>query len=65
MLNGYPHALPLFGALKLGTRLKQSENTTTAEGKKLEEAFNNYYLTGNMLSVTLSIMYVNLIKNTV
>lgn len=63
LLSGYPHSLTLFGALKLGTRLKHSENTSTDEGKKKEEAYNNYYLIGNLISVSLSIIYVNLIKN--
>jgi hypothetical protein len=63
LLSGYPHTLTLFGALKLGTRLKHSENTSTDEGKKREEVYNNYYLIGNLISVTLSVIYVNLIKN--
>ncbi|MBU3661504.1 MAG: hypothetical protein FGM14_16695 [Flavobacteriales bacterium] len=63
LLSGYPHTLTLFGALKLGTRLKHSENTSTDEGKKQEEIYNNYYLVGNLISVSLSIIYVNLIKN--
>lgn len=63
LLSGYPHSLTLFGALKLGTRLKHSDNPNTDEGKKREEIYNNYYLTGNIISVSLSIVYVNLIKN--
>lgn len=63
LFSGYPHALTLFGALKLGTRLKHTENTSTEEGKKREEIYNNYYLIGNLISVALSIVYVKLIQN--
>lgn len=63
LISNYPHALTLFGALKLGTRLKHTENTSTDEGKKREETYNNYYLIGNLISVSLSIIYVQLIES--
>lgn len=63
LISGFPHTLTLFGALKLGTRLKHSDNTNSEEGKKQEENYNFYYLIGNFLSVSLSIVYFNLIKN--
>lgn len=63
LLSEFPHALTLFGALKLGTRLKHSHNTDIEEGRKQEEIYNSYYLIGNIISVSLSIVYYNLIKN--
>ena len=45
---GYPHILTLFGAMKLGTRLKDSSDTP---------AFNNYYLIGNLASVCVAMAY--------
>src|SRR5690606_32802056 len=58
LYSGIPHALTLFGALKLGTRLKmQSEDDI-----KKESIFNDYYLIGNFMSVGLSIFYYNIIK---
>lgn len=62
LLSGFPHALTLFGALKLGTRLKQADNVDTAAGRKQAEIFNNYYLVGNLISVGLCILYYNLLK---
>lgn len=61
-LNNFPHALTLFGALKLGTRLKSADNETTEEGKKSENKYNDYYLVGNFVSVCLSMVYYNLLK---
>lgn len=52
LVNNYPHALTLFGALKLGTRLKR-EDVNPAEGK----SFNDYFLLGNMVSVAAAILY--------
>lgn len=48
----YPHALTFFSALKLGTRLKHSET----DGKT-ENGFNDFYLIGNLISVTIAITY--------
>lgn len=47
----YPHALTLFSALKLATRLKHDEPTGAQENK-----FNDYYLVGNLISVLLAIL---------
>lgn len=63
LISELPHALTLFGALKLGTRLKHTDNTENEKGRKREEAYNNYYLIGNIISVTLSIVYHDLIKH--
>ena len=54
LVNKYPHALALFGTLKLGTRLKR-EDKNAAEGN----SFNDYYLIGNMVSVSAAIFYSN------
>jgi hypothetical protein len=62
LISGLPHALTLFGALKLGTRLKRSDETITEIGKKEEGKYNDYYLIGNLISVTMSIFYYNLLK---
>lgn len=62
LYSGFPHALTLFGALKLGTRLKSADNEKTPEGRKKESNYNDYYLIGNLISVALSIFYYQLIK---
>ncbi len=62
LLSGFPHALTLFGALKLGTRLKRADNERTAEGRKEESLYNDYYLMGNFISVILSMVYFSLLK---
>lgn len=62
LLNGFPHVLTLFGALKLGTRLKSADNEQTEEGRQKEDSYNDYYLIGNFISVALSIVYYNLLK---
>ena len=49
----YPHALTLFSALKLATRLKHVEPAGAEENK-----FNDYYLVGNLTSVLLAILYI-------
>ena len=54
LLLDYPHALTLFSALKLATRLKR-------EGEE-ERGFNDYYLLGNLLSVLAAMGYVVLIR---
>jgi acyl-CoA thioesterase FadM len=54
LLLDYPHALTLFSALKLATRLKR-------EGAE-ERGFNDYYLMGNLLSVLAAMGYVLLVR---
>lgn len=63
LISNLPHILTLFGALKLGTRLKSADNEKTEEGKVKESNYNDYYLIGNFISVALSIVYYNLLKN--
>lgn len=55
LVNGYPHALTLFGALKVATRLKRS-----SDDKNDDEAFNSFYLIGNFISVMMAIGYVHI-----
>lgn len=55
--SGYTQALPFFGALKLATRLSHDEKISN------RDAFNNYYLLGNLLSVAVAIGYSNLFLN--
>lgn len=57
LCNNYPHALTLFSALKLATRLKHDEI------KNNEDRFNDYYLIGNLASVTIAIGYVYFYQN--
>jgi len=47
LLNDLPQALILFGALKIGTRLREGENKIS----------NDYFLVGNLISVLLAIGY--------
>ena len=63
LISGFPHVLTLFGALKLGTRLKSADNENTEEGRKKESRYNDYYLVGNFISVALSIVYFNLLHD--
>jgi hypothetical protein len=58
LLNDYPHALTLFSALKLATRLKHQDIDRDTENK-----FNDFYLVGNMVSVIAAISYVGLYKH--
>jgi len=52
LVKGLPQVLILFGAMKLGTRL-----TTGTES----EAWNDYFLMGNLYSVALSIVYATIL----
>ena len=54
LINGYPHSLTLFGALKLATRLKREDS----EDKEKESVYNDFYLIGNFISVMMAIWYV-------
>lgn len=57
LVNDYPHALTLFGALKVATRLKR-----TSDSKNDDEAFNSFYLLGNFISVMIAFGYVHFYK---
>jgi hypothetical protein len=52
LLSGYPQALTLFAALKIGTRIKD-ENPVS----------NDFYLVGNLISVSLAIFYTMLLQH--
>ena len=51
LINNITTALAFFGALKLGTRLKHEESIED------HNRFNDYYLLGNLASVTVAIFY--------
>jgi hypothetical protein len=57
LINDLTSALTFFSALKLATRLKHQE--TGIEHNK----FNDYYLVGNLASVTVAIFYMYIFKN--
>lgn len=61
LINGYPHALTLFGTLKLATRLKRD----TDSDKTKESMYNDFYLLGNFISIIVSIFYVYLYEELV
>jgi hypothetical protein len=53
LINNFPHALTLFGTLKLATRLKRE-----SDNEKINEStFNDFYLIGNFISVIMAIFY--------
>lgn len=47
LANGFPHAMTVFGALKIATRLRDKDDRIT----------NDYFLIGNLLSVMLAMIY--------
>lgn len=51
LIHDLPHALTFFSALKLATRLKHKEDPDQ------HNAFNDYYLMGNLASVLVAIIY--------
>jgi len=53
MFNNITNAITFFSALKLATRLKHDESN-----KSDTEKFNNYYLMGNLISITVALFYV-------
>lgn len=54
--NGFPHARTFFSAIKLATRLKHEEKSED------ENKFNDFYLIGNMISVSAVFGYVLLVQ---
>ncbi len=54
LVSGYPHALTVFSALKLGSRLTYNVD------EKIENSYNNFFLLGNFISVIVAIGYVSL-----
>jgi hypothetical protein len=59
LINNYPHALTLFGTLKLATRLKRDSD----EDRIKESTYNDFYLFGNFISIIVAIFYVFLYNN--
>ena len=53
LMAGYPHVITAFGALKIGTRIKQDENKVS----------NDYFLTGNLISILSAIIVVVLLNS--
>jgi len=54
LLNELPHGLAFFGALKIATRLKEDDDNKIS---------NDYFLTGNLISVLIVIAYYLINKN--
>ena len=52
LLSGFPHILIAFGALKIGTRLRDDQTQISG----------NYYLAGNLISILLAMVYAIVIK---
>lgn len=53
ILSGVYHGFTLFGALKIGTRIKADENKVS----------NDYFLIGNMISVSMVLLTTYLYQN--
>jgi hypothetical protein len=53
LLLGYENILLVFGALKLGTRLEKDAELDVS---------NDYFLIGNLLSISAVLLYVYLIR---
>jgi hypothetical protein len=60
LYKDYPHALTFFSAIKLASRLKHEEKES--KDKEAENRYNDFYLTGNLISVSVAIAYVLLIR---
>jgi hypothetical protein len=58
LIHNYPHAMTLFGTLKLATRLKRDNE----QDKTKEAIFNDFYLIGNLVSIIMAIFYVYIYK---
>ncbi len=53
LLYEFPHILTAFAALKIGTRLKEEQDSHIS---------NSYFLMGNLISVLLAMIYAIIIK---
>lgn len=54
LLHDFPHVLIAFGAFKIGTRLREDLNSHIS---------NNYFLTGNLISIMLAMIYAIITKS--
>ncbi|MBO6546463.1 MAG: hypothetical protein JJ932_13615 [Balneolaceae bacterium] len=52
LMAGYPQTIIAFGALKIGTRIKDDKNKVS----------NDYFLVGNLISILAAIAFVAIIK---
>ncbi len=52
LLSGFPHVLTVFGALKIGTRLKVDDKVS-----------NDYFLLGNLCSIGLALFEVAAVRH--
>ncbi len=53
LLHEFPHILIAFGALKIGTRLRENQTSHIS---------NTYFLVGNLISILLAMVYAIIIK---
>ncbi|HBG71048.1 MAG: hypothetical protein A2W93_02910 [Bacteroidetes bacterium GWF2_43_63] len=53
LINGIPHGLMVFSALKLAMRIKKHDSSDA----EAEEKYNNFFLIGNFLSVLVALGY--------
>lgn len=53
ILNGYPHVITAFAALKIGTRINDTEHKIS----------NDYFLIGNLISLLSALAFVLIIQN--
>ena len=53
LLHGFPQIIIAFGALKLGTRLHEEKGS---------EISNTYFLTGNLVSILMAMLYAIITK---
>lgn len=51
LLNGYPHVITAFAALKIGTRINDKEHKIS----------NDYFLIGNLISLLAALIFVLLV----
>jgi len=51
LLNGYPHVITAFAALKIGTRINDKEHKIS----------NDYFLIGNLISLLTALIFVLLV----
>ncbi|HEV7382811.1 MAG TPA: hypothetical protein VGN64_23610 [Dyadobacter sp.] len=58
LFNDLAAALTFFSALKLATRLKHDESIGSDSNKS-----NDYYLVGNLVSVTVALFYMYVLKH--
>jgi hypothetical protein len=55
--NGLPHALAMFGALKVATRLTRKDVEPSEQA-----AFNDFFLIGNLVSAVAAVGYARLLQ---